>query len=283
VDITGDFRVNGVITTKNDATRLDTWWGSNAWTDEFSFVSFTDDSVTDRNGLLIGTVDASDYGTVIELEIKPNRSFYQIDSYWPDTGNGELYGLFDVQFNNLSNEISGSTQLGVSQDGMSGGYQFSPTKKDDAGSPAFTFKTMYEWTQNDVFVLTNSGTDIFSISYDGSINSNGTITGVEPWIVHTITVANEGITGVVNTKYMVDTTASTANITLTMPTTTQVGATVTVTDMKNNFVGAGTKNVITDTILFEGVSQTYEFDVANSTAQLVWTGASYGWKAIVIQ
>ncbi len=73
------------------------------------------------------------------------------------------------------------------------------------------------------------------------------------------------------------------NITLTMPAASG-GETVTVTDMKNNFVGAGSKNVITSSITFEGTpTTTYEFDVANSTVTLVYTGASYGWKAIIVQ
>ena len=59
-----------------------------------------------------------------------------------------------------------------------------------------------------------------------------------------------------------------------------IGDTITVTDMKNNFVSAGTKNVVTNTITFEGVTQTFEFDVADATTQLVYTGATYGWKAI---
>ena len=53
--------------------------------------------------------------------------------------------------------------------------------------------------------------------------------------------------------------------------------------MKNNFVAAGIKNVVTNSITFEGTTTTFEFDVANSTTTFVWTGTSYGWKAVISQ
>lgn len=121
-----------------------------------------------------------------------------------------------------------------------------------------------------------------SLDVIGNILATGQITGAEPWEIHTTTAGNEGITGVVNRRYMADTTLSTANITLTMP-SASLGDVVTVTDMKNNFIPAGSKNVVTNSITFEGATTTFEFDVANSTTQLVYTGASYGWKAIITQ
>ena len=72
---------------------------------------------------------------------------------------------------------------------------------------------------------------------------------------------------------------------MTMPVTTTIpiGTTVTVTDMKGLFAVGGTANVVTDTIMFEGVSQVYEFDILKSTVQLVWTGPTFGWREIIIQ
>ena len=53
--------------------------------------------------------------------------------------------------------------------------------------------------------------------------------------------------------------------------------------MKKDFALAGNKNVITNSITFEGATTTFEFDITNSTTTLVWTGTSYGWKAIIVQ
>ncbi len=117
-----------------------------------------------------------------------------------------------------------------------------------------------------------------------SLDVNGQIVGSDPWTVHT--TVDTGFTASKNRKYMVDTSNNTANITMTMPDTTSIpiGTTVTVTDMKGSFSVGGSQNVITDdaTELFNGVAQTWEFDVANSTTQMVWTGGTYGWKVIVL-
>jgi hypothetical protein len=103
------------------------------------------------------------------------------------------------------------------------------------------------------------------------------------WEVQVTTVGNEGITADVNTKYMVDTTLSTANIILILPIGAEIGDIVGITDMRNNFSIGGTKNVITGMVLFEGISQTVEFDLTNSSTELVYTGVTYGWKAVLIQ
>ena len=92
----------------------------------------------------------------------------------------------------------------------------------------------------------------------------------------------DDFTAVVNKKYIVDSNLRTGGfITMTLPTTTQLGATVTVTDMRGDFAPGGNKNVITNSTTINGITQTWEFDIAESTTQLVWTGASYGWKVIV--
>ena len=83
----------------------------------------------------------------------------------------------------------------------------------------------------------------------------------------------------VNNEYIIDTTNSTANITITMPTAT-LGDTITVADMKGNFISGGAKNVVTDTITFEGSSTTFEFDEANKLKTLMYVDATYGWKSI---
>jgi len=110
----------------------------------------------------------------------------------------------------------------------------------------------------------------------------------EPWVVITATADSttaDDFTALPNKKYMVDSNLRTGGfITMTLPTlTTEVGTTVTVTDMKGDFAVAGTKNVISNVTTINGLSQAWEFDIINSTTQLVWTGVDYGWKVISVQ
>ena len=156
----------------------------------------------------------------------------------------------------------------------------------DATNTTYTFDTNVTKTTGKIASFVNNTTEVVYIDANG-IDVTGQVTGAEPWNIITATADSgtaDDFTASINTKYMVDSTLRTGGfITMTMPTTTQIGVTVTVTDMMNNFVAAGSKNVITNSITFEGSTTTFEFDVANSTTTLVWTGASYGWKAIIIQ
>lgn len=154
----------------------------------------------------------------------------------------------------------------------------------DVTGTAYTFDTLNTLTSGKIASFLNNTVEKAYIDTNG-LTVNGTITGAEPWDVRTgmIDTVADNWTALNNKKYMVDTTSRTTNVTMTMPAAVNVGDTVTVTDMKGLFAPAGTQNVITDTATFNGVSQTWEFDVANSTTVLVWTGASYGWKTIITQ
>ena len=127
--------------------------------------------------------------------------------------------------------------------------------------------------------ITNATNDEVLIYQNGSWINDTLLIG-DTWIIHTTTAANEGLVAIINNKYMIDTSASTANITITIP-SANLGDTITVNDMKKNFEISGSKNVITNVILFEGGMDYFEFDVSDSSIQLIYTDSSYGWKQVI--
>ncbi len=218
------------------------------------------------------------------------ESYSVVGAYGEDDAGGEFSGkayIFDNATGNLLWTIDNPSAFGISQYDRFGGAVsitesstiISAYSEGDAGGTGsgkvYTFDNSNLITPNpfNQELNTNDSVEFADVTA-------GTITGGEPWTIHTTTTSNEGITAVVNNKYMVDTTASTANIVITMP-TADLGGTITVTDMSGNFASGGSKNVITDTITFEGSSTTFEFDVVNKTETLMFVDLTYGWKQIV--
>ncbi len=232
------------------------------------------------------TSDSDEFGRSVSI----TESYSVVGAYGEDDAGGEFSGkayIFDNATGNLLWTIDNPSAFGISQYDRFGGAVsitesstiISAYSEGDAGGTGsgkvYTFDNSNLITPNpfNQELNTNDSVEFADVTA-------GTITGGEPWTIHTTTTSNEGITAVVNNKYMVDTTASTANIVITMP-TADLGGTITVTDMSGNFASGGSKNVITDTITFEGSSTTFEFDVVNKTETLMFVDLTYGWKQIV--
>ncbi len=223
-----------------------------------------------------GTTEDDEFGYSVALSESYSIIGVPDEDYEGGFVTGKAY-IFDNATGNLLQTLNNPNAYGTEQADMFG----------EGVGITESFAIVSAYGEDDAGGTTSGKAYIFDNAISQSLNTNdsvefvsvtaGTIIGREPWNIHTTTTANEDINAVVNNKYIVDTTLSTSNIVMLMP-NAELGDTITVSDMKNNFAPAGSKNVVTNTIMFEGISQTFEFDVSNSTVTLMYVDSTYGWK-----
>jgi len=207
---------------------------------------------------------------------------------------GTSYGSNNEYFASTTHSfaVGGISQIGI----FDGFIASSPTVTTDLGSTTTSQKFKDGYFTGTVDATTFTGDLTGNVTGDltgnvtGDLTGNviGTVTGAENWVIvegTAVATTADDFTALSNTKYMIDSSLRTGGfITMTLPTlTTEVGTTIWVTDMKAQFDVGGNKNVITNSITFEGATDTFEFDVNNGTTILVWTGVSYGWKSIILR